>query len=298
MKRFSSLLLVAVLFAMASLAQTTRTLTSPNGKLKTVVTLADGITYDVFLGDELVMDDCRLSLNVGGNVLGSKPQLKQASQKSVNEIKKPFLRLKYAEVPNVYNELTLKMKGNYSGTKTLTFKIKENAPEGYNFLQWVMGDGSVIPRKMPAFGLDLYAQYTKTRILLYVDYNNNRVDEEGNALPLSETMKVSPFLTNNPIVYGDDVEAVPNVETGEGTMGVGTMVKRDIITDGNRPGENYEVVAWNIYHVENGKDVFDKANWKPGINDEGTNNAYTTLIYQPEWKHHTEFFFRIYTFHS
>lgn len=85
-----------VLFAMASLAQTTRTLTSPNGKLKTVVTLADGITYDVFLGDELVMDDCRLSLNVGGNVLGSKPQLKQASQKSVNEIKKPFLRLKYA----------------------------------------------------------------------------------------------------------------------------------------------------------------------------------------------------------
>ena len=114
MKRFSSLLLVVVLFAMASLAQTTRTLTSPNGKLKTVVTLADGITYDVFLGDELVMDDCRLSLNVGGNVLGSKPQLKQASQKSVNEIKKPFLRLKYAEVPNVYNELTLKMKGNYS----------------------------------------------------------------------------------------------------------------------------------------------------------------------------------------
>ncbi|MBQ5838827.1 MAG: glycoside hydrolase family 97 N-terminal domain-containing protein, partial [Bacteroidaceae bacterium] len=114
MKRFSSLLLVVVLFAMATLAQTTRTLTSPNGKLKTVVTLADGITYDVFLGDELVMDDCRLSLNVGGNVLGSKPQLKQASQKSVNEIKKPFLRLKYAEVPNVYNELTLKMKGNYS----------------------------------------------------------------------------------------------------------------------------------------------------------------------------------------
>ena len=114
MKRISPLLLLMVLFSMASFAQTTRTLTSPNGKLKTVVTLADGITYDVFLGDELLMDDCRLSLNVNGNVLGSKPQLKQASQKSVNETKKPFLRLKYAEVPNVYNELTLKMKGNYS----------------------------------------------------------------------------------------------------------------------------------------------------------------------------------------
>jgi len=66
------------------------------------------------------------------------------------------------------------------------------------------------------------------------------------------------------------------------------------MTDGNKPGENYEVVTWNIYHVEEGKDIYDKNNWKPGINDEGSTKAYSTLIYQPEWKHHTEFFFRIY----
>ena len=106
-------------------------------------------------------------------------------------------------------------------------------------------------------------------------------------------MKTAPEIRQNPVFYGDDVEAIEDLEAGI-AMGTGTLIKRQIITDGNKPGENYEVVAWNIYHVEEGKDVYDKENWKPGINDEGTTLARTTLIYQPEWKHHTEFFFRIY----
>ncbi|MBQ7122584.1 MAG: InlB B-repeat-containing protein, partial [Clostridia bacterium] len=198
---------------------------------------------------------------------------------------------KYAE-PIVVKYKTGEVINRDLDEETLA-KISENAPEGYRFYQWVKLDGSVIDRKMPAYGLDLYGSYLKQRILLYVDYNNNRVDEEGKPLPLEETMAVTPIITNNPILYGDDVERLPDIEAGI-EMGVGTEVKRSLITTGDRPGENYEVVGWNIYHVENGANVFDKNNWKPGVNDEGTTNAYTTLIYQPEWKHHTEFFFRVY----
>lgn len=114
MKRFSVLLLVAVFCATTVLSQTKRTLVSPNEKIKIEVELADGITYDVFCDGEQILDNCRMSLDVAGNVLGSQPQLKGTQRRSVNEIKRPFLHLKYAEVPNIYNEMLLKMKGNYS----------------------------------------------------------------------------------------------------------------------------------------------------------------------------------------
>ncbi|MEE1012189.1 MAG: InlB B-repeat-containing protein, partial [Acutalibacteraceae bacterium] len=171
--------------------------------------------------------------------------------------------------------------------------IEKNAPEGFYFLQWKKLDGSVVDSKMPAYGLDLYASYTEKRILIYVDYNVDKFDADGNKLELKDTMKTTPFLTQNPVLYGDDIEALGDAEA-EIPMGVGTMVKRGIITDGDKPGENYEVVSWNTYHVEDGKDIYDKANWIPGINDEGTSNAYTTVIYQPEWKSHGDFFFRVY----
>ena len=170
--------------------------------------------------------------------------------------------------------------------------VKESTPEGYVYQNFAPIDGSTVS-KMPAYGLDVYARYYAQNILIYVDYNNNRTDENGNPLPLKDTMAVSSLLTQNPVVYGDDLERAEDIENGI-TMGVGTLIMRSIITDGNRPGENYEVVGWNVYHVEEGKDVYDKANWKPGVNDDGSTIAETTVIYQPEWKHHSEFFFRVY----
>lgn len=94
-------------------AQTKQTLVSPDGNIKVEVTLAGGVTYDVYCGDELIMDDCRLSMDVNGNVLGSSPKLQKVSRRTVNQVKKPFLRLKYAEVPDHFNELSLMMKGNW-----------------------------------------------------------------------------------------------------------------------------------------------------------------------------------------
>ncbi len=113
MKKLLTTLFLSAIFAGAS-AQTARTLSSPDGNIKVTVSLADGITYDVYCGNELILDDCRLSLDVGGKVLGSAPQLKSTQRTAINEIKEPFLHLKYAKVPNICNQMTLKMKGGYS----------------------------------------------------------------------------------------------------------------------------------------------------------------------------------------
>ena len=113
MKKISSLLAAVALFSAAATAQN-YTVTSPDGNIKAVVTLADGITYDVYHGNDLVLDDCRMSMNVGGKVLGSEPKIKNTQRKSVNEVKHPYIHLKYAEVPNNYNQMTLNMKDNYA----------------------------------------------------------------------------------------------------------------------------------------------------------------------------------------
>ena len=110
MLRSCIFLLASIVGCIATWAHSVRTVCSPDTKIKVEVTLADGITYSVYNGTELVLDACRLSLDVNGKVLGSSPRLKQATTRSVSEVKRPFLHLKYAAVPNEYNELKLQMK--------------------------------------------------------------------------------------------------------------------------------------------------------------------------------------------
>ena len=115
MKRITTLAAIIILCMTASSAKVQKhSVSSPDGKIKVTVSLADGITYDVHYGNELVLSGCRMSLDVNGKVLGSAPSLKSVSRKSVDRVKRPFLHLKYAEVPDRFNQMTLKMKGGYS----------------------------------------------------------------------------------------------------------------------------------------------------------------------------------------
>ena len=113
MKRYFIMLCMAALSA-SVLAQTVKSLSSPDGNIRVDVSIDKGITYDVFCGNEQVLSDCRLSMDIEGNVLGSLPKLQSVKRQKVNDVKRPFLKLKFAEVPNNYNEMTLVMKGNYS----------------------------------------------------------------------------------------------------------------------------------------------------------------------------------------
>lgn len=113
MKKYFIMLCMAALSA-SVFAQTVKSLSSPDGNIRVDVSIDKGITYDVFCGNEQVLSDCRLSMDIEGNVLGSLPKLQSVKRQKVNDVKRPFLKLKFAEVPNSYNEMTLVMKGNYS----------------------------------------------------------------------------------------------------------------------------------------------------------------------------------------
>ena len=80
----------------------------------------------------------------------------------------------------------------------------------------------------------------------------------------------------------------------EGKASFKNTVQNYSIATENHPGETYVIVGWKVYHVEDGKDPYVRDNWHEGVNDEGTNNAYSTLIFQPEWKEFGDFLFRVY----
>ena len=70
-------------------------------------------TYAVTHGNTCVLTPSPIGMKLGdGTMLGTKPVVKSAKTRSVNQsVKAPFY--KRAEIPEVYEELTLTLKGNY-----------------------------------------------------------------------------------------------------------------------------------------------------------------------------------------
>lgn len=97
-----------------SFAAKTEVITSPNGKIKLEVTVGENLSYSAFLGDELILKDCPLSLQTGKEQFGRNPKLNGVKRTKIDEQIRPVVPLKYAVVPNKANQLSLSFKGGYS----------------------------------------------------------------------------------------------------------------------------------------------------------------------------------------
>lgn len=123
--RKTSIVLAMLCIAVCTFAAKTETLVSPNGNTKLEVTVGENLLLSVFQGDEQILKDCRLSLQVGqeqffteadeanGTRKGS-PRLGSVRRSTVDEAVRPAVPLKYAEVKNKANQLTLTFKGGVS----------------------------------------------------------------------------------------------------------------------------------------------------------------------------------------
>ncbi|MBQ2694985.1 MAG: hypothetical protein IJF57_05485, partial [Clostridia bacterium] len=169
---------------------------------------------------------------------------------------------------------------------------KANLPAGKTFLSFKLnGDASSNITSMPAYGAELYATYNTKQINIYIDFNYGT---EENPLTAKETMS-SYKGRYTYLYYGMDVDFVPEpTELDIAPISLTQDVMSTSFGEDKMPGEGYEVVEWKIYHVADGKDIYDRANWVEGVNDEGSSFAKSTVIYQIQWKSHGEFFFRIY----
>lgn len=107
------LLLLILCVSLHANGQKTYKLSSPDGNIHVSVTLSDNIYYDIFYQNEVLLQQCKLQMEMGNQKLGASPKVLRASRKSIDESLSPIFPLKFSTVPNRYNQLLLKCKGDY-----------------------------------------------------------------------------------------------------------------------------------------------------------------------------------------
>ena len=113
-KKLFRLLSIAMLLACVNVwAQKTYELASPDGKLRTTVSVGDRITYTLTHESTAVLSATPISMTLAsGEILGKAPKGTKVSRSSVNRtVSSPFY--KKSQVTEKYNELTLTFNGNY-----------------------------------------------------------------------------------------------------------------------------------------------------------------------------------------
>ena len=87
---------------------------SPDGSISVEVKLNHQISYSVYSGENLLLKDCSLSLQLSNGEVGFSPRVKKAKTTLVDETVKRAVPMKNSEVRNHYNLLSLTMDDGYS----------------------------------------------------------------------------------------------------------------------------------------------------------------------------------------
>ena len=102
-------LALAALFVFFSsvFADTSHELRSPDNRILVTVRVGDRIRYDVRVNGNLVMQDSTLSLDVDHQKLGHDATVEAVKNDTVDRVIEPPVKLKFAKIPERYNELRL-----------------------------------------------------------------------------------------------------------------------------------------------------------------------------------------------
>jgi alpha-glucosidase len=115
--------LLYIFSAFSALAQSAVELESPSKNLQLKVTTTPTLTWQLSLkGKALTLPSPILMDIQGKGVLGENAMAIKTDRKAINEVDRPVVRQKNAEVANKCNELTIKFKGDWS----VTFRAYDN----------------------------------------------------------------------------------------------------------------------------------------------------------------------------
>ncbi len=87
---------------------------SPNGKISLYVNADDDISWSAYMSGKVILEKCPLSLSLSnGETLGENVRVAKSEQSSVSRQIIPEIPRKKSIINDTYNELSLKMRGNY-----------------------------------------------------------------------------------------------------------------------------------------------------------------------------------------
>nr|WP_320038075.1 glycoside hydrolase family 97 protein [uncultured Bacteroides sp.] len=123
------------LFAQIGLAQKTQSVSSPDGKIQTTISIGDKITYTVTSNNQTVIASSPISMTLNsGEVWGKNAKLDKSTKRIINQkITSPFY--KRSQITDHCNELTLRFKKDWA----IKFRVY-NDGVAYRFISY---------RKMP-----------------------------------------------------------------------------------------------------------------------------------------------------
>jgi alpha-glucosidase len=87
------------------------TVESPSGRLEVKVSVEEIVKYSVFLNEKEVISPSPISMTLDDKVLGKDARVRRDKITSVDEVIVPTVQRKYAEIPDIYNQLTLTFRG-------------------------------------------------------------------------------------------------------------------------------------------------------------------------------------------
>jgi len=121
MRRVLSRVIIAGLFAAVASADgqggrgQPLTVSSPSGALTVTIGLGEQLSWSVALRGQVVVEPSRLALTLStGEVLGARPTVKSTRTRAVDEILRPVVRVKRAEVRDRFNERRIDFRGDYA----------------------------------------------------------------------------------------------------------------------------------------------------------------------------------------
>lgn len=112
---------------------------SPNGELNLSVDVKDKIYYSVSYGNDLLLKDCHLNLQLENETLGNNPKLRSTKSGVIDESIKREIPLKNAVVKNHCNTLRMNFAGNYA----VEFRVFDNGV-AYRFITDKKGENIVM----------------------------------------------------------------------------------------------------------------------------------------------------------
>lgn len=133
--KVKTLLVFLLVGSMSLMAQKSYQLQSPDRKLQTVVTVDNEVTFSLTHDGTEVLAPSIISMTLqNGVVLGSKPKVSKVTKASVDKvIPSPFYKKK--EVSDIYNEMNISFRGDYS----IVFRLY-NDGLAYRFITRKKGD--------------------------------------------------------------------------------------------------------------------------------------------------------------
>lgn len=131
--------IVMLLFSVSTQAEQKESITSPDKQLNVEIRIADKIYYSVQSGNDLLLNNCYLRLDLENETLGKNPKLKGTKRKAVSEEKKAIIPFKSSVTKNQYNSLVLNFKGDYS----VEFRVFDDGM-AYRFITQKKGEIAVL----------------------------------------------------------------------------------------------------------------------------------------------------------